>query len=304
MASPVDVIIFFVGLTLWSEKLPNDYGVKAILPRVVDKPHIENHTAALIFRKDSFVAQSGWKKVKELPRRDPASATEPVYQYVPLDADTVRFLTKGTNDRPSLAGMKLSRLGNLCPAILNLRADFRAPSYPGAAAVVALPEGKVRACLSVPAESQGRLDTRLDLKTTGELVVVTTTPGLIPFFHRKLLRLKQQCGKPIELIVANLPASYYEKVMTMTDRVRIDSTHLPHSIAYVDMGESSGPSCTPNLQNWWDHLDPEGIPLCSASAGFALPSMPPDVTLSLAENNPDLISPSGVNYECSNTQWP
>jgi hypothetical protein len=311
MASPIDVIIFFVGLTLWSEQVPYDCGVKAILPRVghsvpavptgtVPEPEhaIENHKAALIFRAESLVSQTGWDEVRTLPLREPGSTTEPVYKYVVLEGDSVRFLTNGAaNEHPSLTGMKLPKLGNLCPAMLNLRSAFQAPAYPGAAAVITLPEGAVRACLSVPAESQGRLDARLDLKTTGNLVIAAIAANKI-----RELRLEQQADRPIELIVANVPESYYKAAGP--DRERDAMERASHVHAYYDMGEPAT-GCAASLQPWWDHLDPEGIDLCAATFPAAsAASMPPDVTLSMARNDIDLVSPSGANYECSNTQWP
>ena len=311
MATAVDVIIFFVGLTLWSEQLPNDCGVKAILPRVVQtistgtmpsESHLEDHKAALIFRRESLVSQTGWEEVKTLPKRNPDSTTEPVYQYVSLDGDSVRFLTNGAaNDPPSMTGMRLPKLRQFCPAMLNLGANFRGPSYPGAAAVVSLPAGAIRACLSVPGESQGRLDTRLDLKTNGNLVVASIMAGKV-----RELRLKpREDGRPIELIVANVPESYYERLTT--DGERAEHHRLSHLHGYYNMGEPRGGDlCTAELQTWWEHLDPEGIPLCTDTFPETgrNASMPPDVTLSLAQSNADSIVTSGANYECSNTQWP
>jgi len=324
MAAVTNVIIFFVGLTTWSEQFPNDCGVKAILPRVVHTSpsssssmnmapatariandpcaradaipsgsHVQDHIAAIVFHKNSFVSQDGWGPPKALKSDNQASAGgEPttVYLYVPLDGDFVRFVTNGATNQPaSLKGVMLPQLQKLCPARQTLTAAYRAP-YTGAAAVFALPEGKLQECLSLPADAEGRLDTRFDLQTNGNLVISASTMKEIKELHLK----PRQAGGPIEVMIANVPAPYYEGIFTTPASTAIDG--LSHVNAYYAMSEPSSAVCTLNLKDWWDQFsDGDGISLCNAGL-FSTSGPAPIISSSL--------STSGSNFECSNTQWP
>ena len=326
MAAITDVIIFFVGLTTWSEQLPNDCGVKAILPRVVhtssststvnvapptarieDDPcpadealtdsHVQNHVAAIVFPKESFVSQEGWGPPKTLKSGNEASGNnestrrvEQVYLYVPLDGHTVRFITNGATNQPaSLQGVKLPQLKQLCPSMQTLTAAYQAP-YSGAAAVVALPEGKLQECLSLPAEAEGRLDTRVELRTTETLVISASTMK-----NTKELHLKpRQAGESIMVMIANVPAPYYEGIST--EPLSTANDGLSHVNAYYAMREPSNANCPLSIKDWWDQLsDPDGISLCNAGP-FPTSTPAPIISTSL--------STSGANFECSNTQWP
>jgi hypothetical protein len=306
MPGLTDVIIFFVGLTMWSDQIPNDCGVKAILPRVhttmtpgATVPiHVQDHVAAIIFHADSFVSQEGWDEVKTLPAGTttptPPGGTTPtppagVFKYVVLDGDPVRFVTNGDTSGPvDLSGLTVPGLKALCPARQRLTAGYKTPYY-DAAAVVFLPAGTLRTCLSVPEGSDGRLDTQLDLKTTGNLVIDAST-----MLHRKKLHLKPRPdGGPIEVMIANVPAPYYHGDHTIRAKGAADG--MSHENAYYAMGEPGTGSCT-TLRDWWNELeDPDRIFLCNARIFAALT---PDPILTTT------LSTSGANFECSNTRWP
>lgn len=330
-AAATDVLIFFVGLTMWSEKIPKDCGVKAILPRVVhtspistkpairregpstpqsataasravaavphrDSPHVQNHAAAIVFHSESFVSQYGWGQPRILPSGSQAPGTgeqtQPVevFWYIPLDGDHVRFVTNGaSNDPASLKDVKLPQLQQeLCPARPTLAAAYQ-PPYRGAAAVIALPEGTLQACLNVPPDSDGRLDTRLDMKTIGNLVISASTMR-----DTKELRLKpRRAGGPIEVMIANVPEAYYRGIQTTPLPTAIDG--MSHENVYHAMSEPSNGNCTLSLNEWWNESERDGIPLCNAGT-LAFEPGAPIISTSL--------STSGANFACSNTAWP
>jgi hypothetical protein len=295
MPGLTDVIIFFVGLTMWSDQVPNDCGVKAILPRIQTRPdtvamlsrHVEDHVAAIIFPAESFESQEGWDEVKTMQAG--ATTTTPpsgVFKYVVLDGDPVRFVTNGdTSDPVDLYGLTVPGLKELCPTRKTLAAGYKTP-YEDAAAVVFLPAGKLSTCLSVPEGSDGRLDTQLDLKTTGNLVISAST-----MLHKKELHLKPRPdGGPIEVMIANVPAPYYQGNLTARSRNAIDG--MSHENAYFAMCEPGTGSCM-TLRDWWNQLqDPDRIFLCNARIFAAL------------KPDPTTLKASAANFECSNSRWP
>ncbi|MEA2465757.1 MAG: hypothetical protein QOJ98_3504 [Acidobacteriota bacterium] len=311
MTAATDVLIFFVGLTVWSEQVPSDCGVKAILPRVVHEsppspnrpPHVQNHAAGIVFRADSFVSLEGWGGCprvlgtgEDAPCDAPNGPTgsngpNDAFWYVPLDGDPVRFVTNGATNVPaSLHGLKLPRLQQeLCPAKPTLTGPYQ-PPYSGAAAVVTLPEGTLQACMSVPADADGRLDTRLRLKTAGNLVIDGSTMRDI----RRLQLKPRPAGGPIEVMIANVPETYYQGDTMKPPRTEING--MSHENAYHAMSEPGSARCTMSLTDWWNQLvDPDPICLCESGAS-AFEPIAPIISTSL--------STSGGNFACSNTTWP
>src|SRR5882757_3262711 len=107
MPNPIPIIVHFVGIALFSNQVPNDCGLKVILPRIVHaapkvataankgpsatssaSSHVENHQAVLVFRTDSYVPGSSWGKPTPLTKPDARGVK---YEYVKLDGDRVRF---------------------------------------------------------------------------------------------------------------------------------------------------------------------------------------------------------------------
>jgi hypothetical protein len=302
MAAVTDVLIFFVGLTMWSDQLPNDCGVKAILPRVVhdmpntgrDTPHVQNHMAAIVFPADSYDSQTGWAEPATL-MSGTGAPTPPgqVFKYLVLDCDTVRFVTDAADNSPAnLSGLTLPRLQrDLCPARQTLNAGYQLP-YGEAAAVVYVPAGALRTCLSVPEDSEGRLETRLQLKTAGNLVISAGTMRE----PNKQLRLKPPPdGGPLQVMIANMPAPYYLGNHAKPRTGAIDG--MSHEKVYYAMSGPTGSTCAMGLRDWWNQLqDPDEIFLCSATTVTGTATVPPIISTTL--------STSGANFECSNTRWP
>jgi hypothetical protein len=294
-AAVTEVIILFAGLTVWSDQIPTDYGVKAILPRVVhdastDAVHngVEEHTAAIVFRRADLENPEEWAAdLETLESGTGASTADSVFQYVRLDGESVRFGTNGaTNTAPVLGGVMLPRLQrDLCPAAQRLTADYQHP-YEGAAAVVALPQGRLQACLSLPADSDGRLDTRLDLKTAGTLVI-----SIGP--TRKLRLKPPPQGRPIVVMIANMPTPFFTGSVPTRDPRGV-SNLISHEAAYHAMTVRSA-GCALSLWAWWNQLsNPDPIGLCEADMAFE-----PDGPITSTS-----LSTSGANFACSNTNWP
>lgn len=307
MATPTEVVILFVGLTLWSQQIPNDCGVKAILPRVehtacdgsahgpaaspspVSLLPIQNHQAAIVFPKSSLLSQTGWGDPEELPGQNVADDGEKLL-FIRLNGDLVRFHTNEATNVPSnLDGMKLARVREqLCPARTTLRDEYQ-PPYSGAVAVVALPEGTLQACLSVPAESLGRLDTRVVMNTIDTLGI---SGGTMSNKQKELRLQPRKAGEPIQLMIVNVPESFFQGTPVASDAAG------SHMNVYLAMGEPGTAACALSLRQWWDQLDPDGIPLCSPATSLAATGAFPVPDAMLR------VWTSGANFECSNSQWP
>jgi hypothetical protein len=307
----VDVIIFLVGLTL----LTDDGGVKAILPRVVhtngpntelvtdehararptgdvEMPtgrtqHMQNHRAAIVFYKDSFLQQLGWGAPVDLPPRGGRQ-----FQYVKLDGDFIDFDT-GTapNVSADLSGVVLPGLKQqLCPAKMRLRHPYKLP-YAGASAVILLPEGQLRACLTLPVDSPGRLDTQVDLRTTNSVLIIRSNTSGGP----RELHLKPGPSGKIELMIANVPDEYYQDDYTEPSPSAING--VSHRQAYYAMAEPNS-NCDKQLLDWWHELEnPDPIFLCNA---LQFPASGPIVP----QSSPATMVAVAASFDCSNSQWP
>lgn len=318
--------IFFVGLTVFSNQIPNDCGVKAILPRVVytsplhherykisgqpqeviaqaggpsrrfgtaipvpigDYKHVEDHSAVLVFPTTSYHPTSNWGTPEVIKNKD---GTPTPYSFVRLEGDLVRFPSNSTT-ATSLAGVTLPSLGGMvCPAKMqSLKAEYL-PPYTGAAAVFELPQGTITSCMSTTSHGMDRLDTKLELTSPGAIFTVSAST----MKTRKELRLKATNGQ-VELLVANVPLRYLNG-----DTSEIESTALngmEHDHAYYAMGSSATGSCSMNLKQWYEtmknnnqlgNIQPCNLtgPYWKTTGGGGLPS------------------PMAASFECSNTQWP
>jgi hypothetical protein len=94
-------------------------------------------------------------------------------------------------------------------------------------------------------------------------------------------------------MIVNVPESLFH-----VTPVAPEADGVSHMNVYLAMVEPGTTACSLSLRQWWDQLDPNGIPLCNAAtllaARGALPV--PDPMLS--------VWASGANFECSNSQWP
>jgi hypothetical protein len=302
----IDVVVFFVGLTTFSDGIPNDCGVKAILPRIQQQQtkqahvhaRVEDHQAALIFETASYVGSTNWKKYDLKVKKG-----EKAFSYVLLDRDRVRFITNGaTNETANLGDIQLPRLPQICDATSKLRRDFM-PPYTGAAAVFDIPEGSLKACLSTARDKPAakRLDTKIRLKTEDSFVISASTMK-----QTKELRLKSKTGA-LNVAVANVPTRYLRGDYSVRPETAADG--MPHVHAYYGMGDGNISSCTRTLQDWWDTEQPDVEP-CDIPVDFrgigGTPSSrsqeaPFDVAGALP---PKMLKGTIYNFECSNTKWP
>jgi len=351
-----DVVIFFVGLTVWSSQVPNDCGVKGILPRVHytwqnnqnlqvarlgaassaakrdvaattalsvssshehrqpspaviaaplhDTAHVENHAAVLIFPTTSVVSNVGFPAAQGLPKTTTTSLTRttytnttPLFSYIPLDGDRVRFVTSPQNPPIDMSQAVLPQLRDqICPAKMQtLSPDFR-PPYRGAAAVFDLPEGTLRSCFSTTKAQKQRLDTRLALTTTGDLIVSASTMKTT-----KELRLKASPSGRIELLIANVPERFLTGDYAEQSSNALEN--VSHVNAYYAMGNASGGNCNMTLTDWYNQYSGNTNILQCDMSPFEGAGKTQGSTTTAANKQID-GTVQGANFECSNTQWP
>lgn len=320
-------VIFFVGLTVFTNSIPNDCGVKAILPRVVyngldrgvptqhqfhtsarpqqviaqagpsgrfglnlleEVQHVEDHDPVLIFPTASYHPSSNWGTPEVIKR----NGTNTLYSFVRLDGDFVRFISKSSDPQSSLVGMKLPPLKNaVCPAKMqSLRPEYL-PPYTGAAAVFELPQGTLTSCRSTTSAGKTRLDTKLTLTSQGPFFVVSAST----MKTRKELRLKGNSAGFVELMVTNLPKRY---VAGDTSEIPSSAMNgLKHDHAYYAMGATNG-SCNMSLETWYNTMQAANQlpPTCQLN-GLGL-------KLAAGVPGPILETAAAASFECSNTQWP
>ncbi|MFL6244730.1 MAG: hypothetical protein ACJ74H_01805 [Thermoanaerobaculia bacterium] len=272
------------------------YGARAYR---VEEPHVEDHIAVLIFETSAYVSNVNWP-IKNLP----AVVGKPQYSYAPLDRDRVRFLTSGaTNPQATLANMPLPHLPQICSATTKLRRDYL-PPYAGAAAVFDIPEGSLQACLSTAQHAPygQRIDTKIQLKTSGDFVISASTMK-----QAKELRLKAASNGQLNVAVANVPVGFVNGNYAPKPANAIDG--VPHVHAYYAMGDADASSCTQTLTDWYNNTHPN-VPPCSIPSSFeglgkmaATRNQRSDINLAVL---PPVLGEKSViyNFECSNTQWP
>ncbi|MGH9421937.1 MAG: hypothetical protein ACRD3J_18315, partial [Thermoanaerobaculia bacterium] len=252
MATPIPIIIHFVGLALFTSQVPNDCGLKAILPDVfytapkvvktaqkgtaathISPAHVENHQAVLVFPTKSYISSPGWGKPIPLPKTKGQTVA---YEYIKLDGDRVRFDGGIDNQAPDFDQPQLPPLGALCSATTTLDRKFQ-PPYNGAAAVFDLPQGTVKGC-----NATTRIDTEVKLSGNGDFSVSASTMRL-----KKELRLKPLGGK-VELIVANIPVSCLKNgVCSPKSPAAVDG--MSHVNAYYGMVSQTA-SCNKTIGDW------------------------------------------------------
>ena len=273
-------IIQFIGIALFSAAIPEDPGVKAIVPRIGDSDDgtaisfidgVEKHKAVILFRQEDRLHNvGGWRADATLPSG---------WQYVELDGEYVQFITDRRDAEPADPPVDLPGLARLsCRNFFNpptLAAEFLPKtSYKGAAGVFDIPEGRLDACLM---GAGGRADTRLFLDTRNVLIITAKKPG--------------ETAKTISLdadavvYVANVPPSY------LTDDPEEVHDHEPHWDAYNDM---LGRTCA----------DPP-YPDKPFLAECYDPNRPLTAAYEEARANPPTMGLGHIlDPQCSNSQWP
>jgi hypothetical protein len=286
MSTPIPIIVHFVGIALFSSQVPNDCGLKVILPKVVytapktaqavkKTNHVEDHAAVLIFRTDSYVPGSSWGKPIPLPKTKGQTVS---YEYVKLDGDRVRFDSGIDNQGLDFDRPQLPPLVALCPAMTTLDRRFQ-PPYNGAAAVFDLPQGAVKACIA-----DARIDTEVKFNGDKTFVISASTMR-----KTKELRLKPIGGK-IELIVANVPVNCLKNgVCSPPSTTAMDG--MSHVHAYYGM-VSQNTSCNKTIADWIATTTDIPTEHCSivlpAAAGGPVPQGHVEMT----------------DLECSNSRYP
>lgn len=326
----ISVVIYFVGLTVFTNQIDTDLGVKAILPRVIykspisterhqhtslrpqyqmaqiggrvsrdalaaplfDVKHVEDHEAVLVFPTSSYHPSSTWGTPGVILN---ANQTKSQWSYVRLDSDLVRFVSNSPamNDMTGVAKLPKLRTELCGTKMQTLRNDYQ-PPYTGAAGVFDITRGTLQSCKSaIPnTNSAFRLDTRLLLTApSAPFFVVSASTSKI----RKELRLKPSNGT-VELLVANVPKRYLQGSMGGVDPAALNG--MSHDQAIFSMGAGSG-TCK-SLAEWLQDNDTSlmNVPDCAWS------SLPAWKT---ASGSADSAAPEGImmsSFECSNTQWP
>jgi hypothetical protein len=323
MSNTTEVVIFFVGLALWSNQVPNHSGVHVIFPQVRHSgmateqmaapplannanrmspevqsgigiravPHVEEHRAAIISYTNSFVPIQG----SSWTPSPLGTETDPTFSYVPLSGgEHVRFIATGAS--PDRLTINQPGLPHLKPGTQLNTGD----PYAGAAVVFDLPEmGTMNSCLSRTRAEKARLDTRLVL--AGDLtVIVSDTHGTIT----KQFQITPHDGK-ILLVAANIPkrtlvdGDYNEYPPNLLDR-------MPHVNAFYAMTNSTCGDCTEKLKQWFlDHM--EEVEPCqweiTRTAGKWAGSSP-DCSFKPPSENTLAGVVQGANFMCSNEGWP
>jgi len=263
------------------------------VPRV--QRHVEDHVALLLFPNESYVADVNWK-----PQSD--AVNNPGYSFVRLDKERIRFQTDIPNTATSLQNLRLPRMQKDCCKTMNLDKNYL-PPYKGAAAVVDIAQGDVNACQVGSIYGRNRLDTEIALKSNNGLLTIAATIGTAT----KEIRLKPNSSGRIDVIVANVPASYLKNQFDPKPETALDG--VPHYHTYYDMGGATTATCNLSLLDWWSihQNDQPSIQSCS------LTKYPKMLGTQSVDNNPTLSaqarggpppSPTSFNFECSNTQWP
>jgi hypothetical protein len=317
MPSPISVFIHTVGIVLFSSQVPNDCGLKALVPLVAytnpytdpriaraasssfqagssakmattparwdhpigPAPHVEDHVALLVFPATEYITNTNWSTPITLPG-------DPTYKYVKLDGERIRFETGLPNQASSLANLKLPSLHALCPSMHSLNANFQ-PPYFGAAAVFDLPQGNVNACL-IPNK---RIDTEIGLQSSGILTISASTMRV-----RKEIQLKPDSSGTIKLIVANVPVSCLTNGYCSAPNPSAING-VSHVHAYYAMGD--GQMAGMNITDWVSSANQMPTNQCvvsipNAAGGFGMAGK-------TKNGNPD---PMGADFECSNSAWP
>jgi hypothetical protein len=328
--STVPVLIHFLGLCVFSSHIPGDPGQKVILPAVVytdprsiatknlpaqrtgrvtpvppsahgrvtgdstmahsiwdPVPHVEDHVAIMMFPTASADPSSDWGG-------PPIVLPNTSYSYVKLTGDHLQLAA--STALPDLDPLRLPHLrDDLCNKMTALNARFQPPAYTGAAAVVALPPGAIRACLPT---GNNRVDTEATLNSAGDLVILANTGGV-----QKVLRLTPLGGR-VTLVIANIPVSCLSGVCGSPQSSAING--VAHVQAYYGMGVGST-SCNSLIATWYSQR--AGSP--QQPLGCSMASLPfgaghNKVVVARAGTGSGGVYPTTQmsNFECSNSQWP
>ena len=268
------------GRSTATGEIPSNISAPTISGTVPATPHIQAHTALLMFKERDLLNVKGW----EVTRLDTG------FLSIQLNGEQLSFETDAANQdvKPILG------LGHLVAQ--ELRSQFKPPSYSDAAAVFSIPTGTLTACRKVfvpappvptaigrvPLDSapldpvpldptRNRIDTELTLNNGGTLTIRAGTKRLT-------------VSGDATLIAANIPMGWAEGK-------GVESSGIPHNTVYCMMmaGDCAIPALTKQAS---DTIKP-----CNDTSGMRVPS---GVTLPSIPARIDSL----IDFACSNTQWP
>jgi hypothetical protein len=323
----IPVTIHFVGLALFSQMVPNDCGLKVILPQVAYSDPRTPMSASMqmqpaaprpapapappqsgnliapgnlvpvpigqVHHVEDHVALLVFPAAGYLPTSNWGTPTtlpgDSSYLYVKLNGERIRF-ESGIPNQGLVTNLKLPPLQGYCPSLTSLNARFQ-PPYDGAAAVFDLPQGNVGGCNY----AGKRIDTEVALQSSGFLTISASTTRV-----RKEIRLKPVAGS-LNLIVANVPVS----CLTPTGCAQPNPSALngvSHVHAYYEMGEGSTASCM-SVTDWISNHS--ALVAHNSCVMSSLPGAAGGISLPDAKRNNGVLSAvQGDNFECSNSAWP
>lgn len=287
-----ELIIHFIGLALFSTAVPNDPGIRVLLPRVVHQHtttattqpteggeiivnpdttnEVEPHETLIVYDASDFREEILWTSLELPAHLIRAGTTNPArYRYVPLgDGERVSFHTNvSDNPRVSIPSLPKPSCGTgIDPA--------------NAAAIVHIPQGVLSTCAAVVSGSRKRYDTTLTLKRDtreqyGLVIVAKSRDGT-----SKVLSLTGT--KPV--YVVNIPASMLNPSTSTT------SGGAQHFLAYYDLVRLDTARC--GEQSF-------------KSPSTATTTRCPVTDLAMTgESGAVQISGMIVDSNCSNSTWP
>lgn len=321
-------LVRMLGIIVLTNQVPNDCGTHAILPRLIGdpmitmamqqnpaapaariarpatisltnahSPYIEKHQSVIIFQTSARHPSSSWGNVKPFPFAANTS-------YVEIDGERLRFVANNNNPAADLAIVDLPHIRTQCCAAFNTFNSGFLPPYRGAAAVIDIPFGAIKACKATTSQpNKERADTEIRLNYDGPYFVISAST----MTTTKELRIT---GTRPTVIIANVPQRWIDlHDDTPKNAQAIDG--VPHYHAYYNMGAGAATACSQSLDTCGTHpsdaceslwLQYAGKPGKGASTGDA-------VTVARAGNNNDTADPMMpnrmmVDFQCSNSQWP
>lgn len=283
--------IHFIGLALFSTQVPNEDGLRVLLPRIenreravskattltkqvvtkdtlpgmVDIKAVESHNAYIIFEEEDLLQEIGWQS-ETVPAHMVKESDPPVrYRLVRLNGERVTFLANGVNPPAVAAPAELPK--PKCGTAVS-RVSMRTVT-----AIVSIPEGYLNTCavqFDVPAET--RVDTELKLNNKGLLTIWSTV-----FSETRALILKGDA----RVFVANVPHG----MIFDPDYAKNGASHYH---AYYDLLKTSA-RCPHGLEH-----APVDIRSCPQTP-FRLAGDVRGFKNNLNE---------AINSDCSNSSWP
>jgi hypothetical protein len=241
------IIIHFIGLALFSTAVPNDPGVRVLLPRVVHQHTatgttqtgtgggiiiestatggVEPHATFIVYDADDLYRDEGLWPSLELPAHmiRTGTANPERYRYVSLgDGDRVAFHTNvRENTKPTIPSLPKPSCGT-------------AIDPTNAAAIVHIPQGVLSTCGAAVSGSTGsrrRFDTTLKLKRNaqyGLVILAKSRDG----YTSKALSLSGT--KPVYIV--NIPKS-------MLTTPTYTTSGAEHFLAYYDLLRQNTATC-------------------------------------------------------------